>query len=282
MTDSMNRMNFRIGFMLLMMAPATFAADLSIKAPAYKAAAAVPFSWTGCSVGGHIGGVVSQGRATSPFGGSTDFSSSGFVAGGQIGCDYQFRSGWVVGAEGQAAWSSLRNSRAATVTSFVTGVSLPSQATLRNDFLASATARVGYAVNDHLLVYVRGGGAWTEEKADDAFTTAAEVIAAPGAVPGAVGGRAGGPGVRGGTGSVTTIAGIAVDPASTRTRAGWTVGTGVDWAFAPHWSANIQYNYYDFGDNGVVLSDLASNTTVTLAGLKDTIHAVTTGVDYHF
>lgn len=216
------------------------------KAPA--AAPIITYNWTGCHVGGHVGGVVSKDRTTSALGNSIDFSSAGFVGGGQIGCDYQFASRWVAGVEGRAAWSSLKNSHPASVRNLVTGVTIPSQLTLSNDFLASATARLGYSFADRWLVFARGGAAWTREKADDAFTT---------------------------------VAGIAVDPRATMTRTGWTVGTGVDWAFAPHWSASLEYNYYDFGSDGATLTT-ANNVVVTLNSLKDTIHAVTAGVNYHF
>jgi len=182
-------------------------------------------------------------------GNSIGFSSTGFVGGGQIGCDYQFAAGWVAGVEGRAAWSSLKNTHSGTVRNLVTGVTLPSQFTLGNDFLASATARLGYNVADRWLVFARGGAAWTREKADDAFTT---------------------------------VEGIAVDPSATMTRTGWTVGTGVDWAFAPHWSAALEYNYYDFGNHGATLTSPANNVDVTVFSLKDKIHAVTTGVNYHF
>lgn len=225
------------------------AADISpVPAPVYTKAPAF-YSWTGCYVGGHIGGVVSDDRATSLLGNSVGLSSTGFVGGGQIGCDYQFAPGWVAGVEGRAAWTSLKSSHPGTVRSLVTGVTLPSQFTLRNDFLASATARLGYSFVDRWLVFVRGGAAWTHEKADDAFTT---------------------------------VAGIAVDPGATMTRNGWTVGTGVDWAFAPHWSANLEYNYYDFGSHGATLTNTAPNLIVTVGNLKDTISAVTAGVNYHF
>jgi hypothetical protein len=88
-----------------------------------------------------------------------------------------------------------------------TGVTIPSRFTLGNDFLASATAWLGYSYADRWLVFVRGGAAWTREKTDIAFTN---------------------------------LAGIPVDPSATTNRTGWTVGTGVDWAFAPHWSANLE------------------------------------------
>src|SRR5690242_6953010 len=76
------------------------AADLALKAPP---AAPVKFTWTGCFIGGHVGGVVSQDRATNNLDRSIDYSPAGFVGGGQIGCDYQFAPNWVIGAEGRVA-----------------------------------------------------------------------------------------------------------------------------------------------------------------------------------
>ena len=224
------------------------AADMNpVPAPVYTKAPL--YSWTGCYVGGHVGGVFSEDTTTGVLGNSVGFSSSGFVGGGQIGCDYQFAPGWVAGVEGRAAWTSLKNSHPGLVRSLVTGLTVPSQFTVGNDSLASATARLGYSFADRWLVFARGGAAWTREKVDVAFTT-----------PG----------------------GIAVDPGATMIRTGWTVGTGVDWAFAPHWSATLEYNYYDFGNHGVTLTSTANNAVVTVYGLKDTINTVTAGVNYRF
>jgi outer membrane immunogenic protein len=208
----------------------------------------VTYNWTGCYVGGHVGGVVSEYRTTSVFGNSNSFSSAGFAGGGQIGCDYQFAPGWVAGVEGRAAWSSQKNSHAAHVVT-ATGFRIPAQLTVINDFLASATARLGYGFADRWLVFVKGGAAWTQEKVDIAFTT---------------------------------LGGIAVDPNATMTRTGWTAGTGVEWAFAPHWSTALEYNYYDFGSHGVRLTSATNNVFVTIGSLRDTIHEAIIAVDYHF
>jgi outer membrane immunogenic protein len=224
------------------------AADLPFKPLAAIAAAPVRFSWTGCYVGVNLGGVVSQDRTTSVFGNSLGFSSPGFVGGGQVGCDYAFAPGWVAGVEGRAAWTSLKNSHPASVVNLVTGVKVPSQFTLSNNFLASTTARLGYSFADRWLVFVRGGAAWTNENVDDAFTR---------------------------------IGGIAVDPGVTVIRSGWTVGTGVDFAFDPHWSMTLEYNYHDFGGNGLRLTS-PNNSFVNVNSLKDTIHAATLGVNYRF
>jgi outer membrane immunogenic protein len=233
---------FGAAFVTLTAAAPAFAADLTVKAPT-QIPAVSQFSWTGCYVGAHLGGVVSAD------GNSINFGSSGFVGGGQIGCDYQFAPQWVAGVEGRAAWSSLETTHSATVRSLATGAIIPSQFTLGNDFLASTTARLGYVFAERWLVFARGGAAWTNEKVDDAFIN---------------------------------LTGIPVDPSASRMRTGWTVGTGVDWAFAPHWSATLEYNYYDFGEDGVVLTSAPPLTRVTISSLKDTIHAVTAGVNYHF
>jgi len=223
------------------------AADLALKAPS---AAPVKFTWTGCFIGGHVGAAVSEDRRTGITGTSADSSSSGFAGGGQIGCDYQFAPNWVIGGEGRAAWTSLDSTKSSSVIfSSFRGLParVPSQIRLRNDFLGSATARLGYVYAERWLVYARGGAAWTRENIDDAFINPA---------------------------------GRAADPSATVNRSGWTAGAGVEWAFAPHWSANVEYNYYDFGSKGVLLTGPVNN--VTINSLKDTIHAATIGVNYRF
>ena len=33
-----------------------------------------------------------------------------------------------------------------------------------------------------------------------------------------------------------------------QSRSGWTLGAGVEYAFAPNWSAFVEYNHFDFGN----------------------------------
>ena len=226
---------------------AVFAADLPMKVKAPPAP--VKFTWTGCFIGGHVGGAVSADTTINDLGTVRDYSGAGFVGGGQIGCDYQFAPDWVIGAEGRAAWSSLRSSHGGSVRNRITGAVRPSQFITTNDFLASATARLGYVYAERWLVYARGGAAWTRERNEDPFTLAA---------------------------------GIAVDPSTTSMRTGWTAGAGVEWAFAPHWSVNAEYNYYDFGKNGITMSNMAPVINITGFQVKDRIHAATLGVNYRF
>ena len=218
------------------------AADLPLKAAA-KAPAA-PATWTGCFVGGQLGAAVSDDKIRS----SGDFTSTGVAVGGQIGCDYQFAPNWVVGVGASASWLDLSSATAGRIVNLATGVTFPSQFTVRNDFLAAATARIGYSFAPTWLAYGKGGAAWTREKSDIVFTFPPRPT---------------------------------VDAKGERTVTGWTAGAGLEWAFAPHWTAVLEYDYYDFGDNAFRLTDPRNGGSAT-GSLKDRINTVTVGVNYRF
>src|SRR5713226_3547401 len=83
------------------------AADMPTKGPVYKATPAPVVSWTGCYIGGNLGGGWGRGgwdNVGAPFARTTP---DGFVRGGQVGCDYQFGS-LVVGVRGLFDWSNLK------------------------------------------------------------------------------------------------------------------------------------------------------------------------------
>ena len=99
---------------LLAVVAATFAlggsamaADLAVRGPVYKAPPLPPpvyFSWTGCYVGGHVGGLWArkEWHDREPFSATFGLSDGGHDADGllfgvQGGCDYQFAGGWVIG-----------------------------------------------------------------------------------------------------------------------------------------------------------------------------------------
>ena len=92
-----------------------FAADMPLKAPMMAPIVAPPpYSWTACYIGAHVG--VGWGRkefsdnvnAISDLGGSIPFNvGADFLGGGQIGCDYQFASNWVIGIAGDFSWANI-------------------------------------------------------------------------------------------------------------------------------------------------------------------------------
>jgi outer membrane immunogenic protein len=62
----------------------------------------------------------------------------------------------------------------------------------------------------------------------------------------------------------------------TDTRVGWTVGAGVEYAFAPAWSAKLEYNFMDFGTRAV------SFAPGTSTDIDQQVHAVKFGINYKF
>jgi outer membrane immunogenic protein len=139
------------------------AADLPRKAPAAVVAPApIPYSWTGCYVGlsgGYGWGkqnvnrnqfVFSSGSVVSGSSANIGFTTHGGVFGGQIGCNYQFASNWLVGVEGAFAGANIHKD----VLDPFTGGTL----TAKTNFLGSAVARLGYLTwNNQMLWYVKGG-----------------------------------------------------------------------------------------------------------------------------
>jgi opacity protein-like surface antigen len=240
------------GLAVIMGGPAV-AADMPL---AEATPFAARFSWTSCYLGGHLGGGFARKDLTDPVrlvqdsflgAGSTNGittaspSPSGVVIGGQIGCDYQFASSWVVGIEGAVSASTMKNTR-------TVGLPLgPDTALVKasSDFLPSVTVRLGYAF-DNVLLYGKGGVALAGDKFDVTGTFAGAPFAFEG-----------------------------LD-----NRLGWTVGGGVDWAFSRHWSANIEYDYYGFGHGGVLMSD-PINAFAAVVDVKQSVQVVKVGLNFH-
>ena len=237
------------------MAGSAFAADMP---PIAKAPPLVErFSWTGCYLGGHIGGGWAQKDITDPVqvvqdsflgAGSTvgvttvSPSPTGVVIGGQIGCDYQFASNFVIGVEGAASGSTMRSTRNVGLPLGNPDVALVKANT---DFLPSLTARIGYAF-DNVLLYARGGAALAGDKYEF-------------------------------SGSFT---GLPFDFNGNDNRFGWVVGGGVDWAFTPHWSVNLEYDYYRFGHGNVMMIDQI-NAFSGVVDVRQNVQLVKLGFNFH-
>src|SRR5262249_1743667 len=96
-----------------MIAGPAMAADMPLKGPP----PAVYYNWTGCYVGGHVGGKVGRADvsfgATNPIANTAPFAGqplatnwlSGALGGGQIGCQYEFAGGWLIGIEGDGSFT---------------------------------------------------------------------------------------------------------------------------------------------------------------------------------
>lgn len=215
------------------------------------------YLWTGCYVGGHLGGLVIRDQRPSSFSVFEDrYSSSGVTVGAQAGCDYQFASRWVIGLDGRATWENPTHSRELTwAPSYVQ--TLNEHYTHDRELLGSVTARLGYTFVDRWLVYVRGGAAFTRGR--DAYTITVSLD----------------PTVAAAVGAPTSST---FNYSTSKTHTGWVVGAGVEWAFAQNWSLALEYDFYNFEDQ----LPLISKTAFSMINPKETQHVLTTAMSYRF
>jgi outer membrane immunogenic protein len=233
------------------------AADLPLRMVT-KAPAAAPayYNWTGCYVGGHVGGgwgrkdVASGelGFVVSPFAGFDD-DVDGFLGGVQAGCNYQINPTWVVGIESQFSWSDIKGSfsRNPFIDPFVSGKG-PNVATFsaRTDWIGTLTGRIGYTWNRWML-YGKLGAAWVHDK-------------------------------------YTLVGDRPFSFSGSETRTGWMLGVGFEYAFTGNWSAKLEYNYLDFGSRQVRLPGFESggNPANPILDIDQQLHVVKVGLNYRF
>jgi outer membrane immunogenic protein len=129
-----------------------------------------------------------------------------FIGGGQVGFNYQF-SNIVLGVESDFDWAGNNNNTGNGIV--VPGIDGIVQVTSSNRWVTTVAARFG-VTSDYLLFYGKAGGGWV---GTDDFTVT----------------------------NVTTGASFTVP--SNNTNSGWLVGVGIEWAFAPNWSAKFEYDY---------------------------------------
>ena len=137
------------GLLATAMALPSYAADMS--RPAFKApSSAAPWNWTGFYVGINGGYGFGKSNWTNVAGTTGDFNVRGALAGGTIG--YNLQTGmWVWGLEGDvdASW--------------IKGTDVTICCETKNDWLATARGRIGYAF-DRWLPFLTGGAAFGDVK----------------------------------------------------------------------------------------------------------------------
>ena len=87
-----------------------------------------------------------------------------FVGGVHVGYNWQFAPTWVAGIEGDWSWTDAKASFTQAWINIVVGVRPGSLASLslKEDWLSTVRARIGYLVTPAALVYFTGGAAWGE------------------------------------------------------------------------------------------------------------------------
>jgi outer membrane immunogenic protein len=126
------------------------------------------------------------------------------------------------------------------------GVLFPGSGTLvtsNSDQLGSVTGRLGYTWGPTLL-YAKGGYAWRDNS---------NITATSGGVP------------------------VAFSTDGNH-KDGYTVGAGLEYMFAPNWSAKVEYQYYNFGSNTFT----GGPADVVGTRFRDDEHTVKAGINYRF
>ena len=133
------------------------AADFPVKAPPGPLVAP---SWSGFYAGVHGGWGWDTTHISIPFGsppfGTIEATTSGPLAGGQIGANWQYGN-VVLGLELDGSWTFIRGN-SGTNQGVITSTA---RDTIDFRALATATGRIGYAMGPW-LAYAKGGGAWAD------------------------------------------------------------------------------------------------------------------------
>jgi outer membrane immunogenic protein len=214
---------------------AAFAAEKRV--PAYVPPPPPPpaYTWSGCYVGGNAGSsngtsthyttagsVLTPGTAlpAAAIGANiTDsFDLSGFIGGGQLGCNWQWGA-WVFGIEGDGAATNKEGQAFETALASIPGLGTRAGwiSQTQERWLVTARGRLGLTdfwwFGPRTLVYVTGGGAWAKIDTSEFLP-----------------------------GANATITGHQ----ESNTRSGWTVGGGYEYALSYGWSVRGEFLYVKF------------------------------------
>ena len=247
----MKRLLLTSAFVLtVLIAGPAMAADLRQPVPV-----PVPVAgWTGFYIGAHIGAGLGTNDWTNvavPFccgtGTAGTGTTSGFIGGGQIGYNWQVGCA-VIGVEGDFTGATVQGD------TFLRPATLGADGKHNTDWFATVTGRLGAVVHGDTLVFVKGGGAWEEDRYN------IQNIRANGDFIGSY-------------------------PEVTDGRFGWTVGMGAEYRITSNWSVKLEYNFMDFGTKTVSFPEGTAGTPLTAAFSVDIgqrLHVFKVGLNYIF
>jgi outer membrane immunogenic protein len=245
-------------FALAAAAPA-FAADIPPAPPpppprapaAYIPAPVLLYNWTGFYLGPNVGWGWNSVSITDSFGlnYSNSTNQGQFAGGGQVGFNYQFWGGAVIGVEADFDWlPNSSNTGNGTVVPAAGGDTI--QVTGNNRWLTDVAGRLGYAW-DRVLVYGKGGWGWVGSS-NNTITNAT-------------------------TGATFTGSGSSSND-------GWLVGAGLEWAFWGNLSAKIEYDYLRLNNTSFTIPagtvGFTANDTFNVSNRS--INIVQIGLNYKF
>jgi outer membrane immunogenic protein len=184
----------------------------------------------GLYIGGHAGGAWGDVDTTTVTNGSAYFDAGvggtapsevdGVLGGGQIGYDFGFSS-WLVGIEVAGSFGEINQ----TTLPFTDDVY-----TVEANWLANASARLGWLWNGRTLLYAKGGYAVAEIE----------------------------------TSLVDTVGGFTGAFATSERHSGWLAGAGIEHMISDDVSFGIEYNYMDLGEQDHRPPLIVNDVEVTL------------------
>lgn len=228
------------------------AADLGLPLPQpVPVPAYIPFSWTGFYLGGNIGLAWAQGNFTDNLGDTftgNNAQSIAFTGGGQVGANYQVNYWLVIGAE--ATFDAMsRNTNSSDAISFP-AIGDFVHVSVTDSRLMTVAARAGVVVAERALFYAKGGGGWA---GGNQFTVT---------------------NVNNGTSFVGSNSGTA---------RGWLAGAGFEYAFAPNWTAKVEYDFLALDNTSVTVpANLGLPAADTISTNSHDIQMLTIGFNYLF
>ncbi|PYE89045.1 outer membrane protein [Phyllobacterium leguminum] len=231
----------------LFFATSAMAADAIVSEPTPPAAAADTFSWTGGYIGlnaGYAGGEFKHPFSLSiedeTFSDSVDFDADGFVGGVQAGYNYQLSNGIVLGAEADFQGSTVKGD----ISGDLDGLTAKGETEV--EWFGTVRARLGYAATERLLVYGTGGLAYGKVKSSYSVTDGVDTVG----------------------------------ESSSKTKAGWTVGAGAEYAIDNHWTVKGEYLYTDLGKRDLI--DVSAGGSSFNLENDVQFHTVRVGLNYKF
>jgi outer membrane immunogenic protein len=239
----------------MLVAGPAMAADLPVK----SSAPPPPPTWTGFYIGLNAGGVSADAGWKNLDGLEVWFPSSslintatGFIGGGQVGYNWQYGHA-VFGLEADMQYTSLNQTTNLQLVPVGPGLGLVPGAVLNDQikWLATVRGRSGLAV-DNVLVYLTGGLAVAQTNHN--YSTPA-----------------------------------IFDPDDTfsinKTKAGWTVGAGLEYMLWSNWTVRTEVLYADLGKSSTTFNDADGSCFFAPScrfEVRDTMWIGRLGVNYKF
>ena len=230
----------------MLLSSSAFAADAFSYEPSAPEAVTPIFSWTGAYLGlnaGYAGGKAKHHFSGTDFDDSINLNANGFVGGAQIGYNYQIDQ-VVLGVEADFQGSNAKAEFAATALDEDELMAVRMGTKL--NWYGTVRARLGVTATDRFMAYATGGlayGRTTSYINGDAFDEA-------------------------------------IRESVKKTKAGWTIGAGAEYAITDNVTFKTEYLYTDLGKSNLFNGEIDGDTVNI--NRKFNFHTVRAGINYKF